>query len=72
MAKVPEEVIVEGVTDKNVGTVMPTEVTVPPPADEAIVIVPLPLVTEMPEPAVIVALESAPVAVLPISNWPSV
>ena len=28
-AKVPEVVIVDGVTDKNVGTLMPTDVTVP-------------------------------------------
>lgn len=29
IAKVPEVVMLAGVTDKNVGTVIPTEVTVP-------------------------------------------
>jgi hypothetical protein len=67
-AKVPEVEMLEGVTDKNAGTVMPTEVTEPPPPVAAIEIDPLPLVTEMPEPAVMVALDKPPVAVLPISN----
>jgi hypothetical protein len=67
-AKVPEEVMVDGVTERNAGSVRPTEVTVPPPPVAAIEIDPLPLVTEMPEPAVMVALDNPPVAELPMSN----
>jgi hypothetical protein len=50
-AKVPEVEMLAGVTDKNAGTVIPTEVTVPPPpAVAAMVIVPLPFVILIPEP----------------------
>ena len=39
-AKVPLEVIGEPVTDKNAGTVMATEVTVPPAAGVAEIVIP--------------------------------
>jgi hypothetical protein len=67
-AKVPEEVMVEGVTERKAGSVRPTEVTVPPPPVAAIEIDPLPFVMDIPEPAVIVALESPPVPELPMSS----
>ena len=66
-ANVPLDVIGEPVTDKNVGTVIATDVTVPPPED-AIVMVPVPLVIVIPEPAVNVAFVSVLPVVLPISN----
>ena len=60
--------MVEGETDRNAGTDMPTEVTVPPLPVAAMEIDPLPFVIEMPDPAEMVALVRPPVAVLPISN----
>jgi hypothetical protein len=44
----------------------------PPPPVEAIVIAPEPLVTEIPVPAVIVALVNVLPVVFPIRSWPSV
>jgi hypothetical protein len=49
-----------------------TDVTEPPPAVDAMVIVPLPFVTVMPDPAVSVALVRVLPVLLPISNCPSV
>jgi hypothetical protein len=48
------------------------EVTVPVPPVAAMVIDPVPFVTEMPEPAVIVALVSVLPVVFPIRSWPLV
>jgi hypothetical protein len=45
-----------------------TEVTEPPPPDVAMVIEPLPLVMDIPEPAVSVALVRLVVELLPINN----
>ena len=72
-SKDPEVVIGELATEiRPPVNVWPTEVTVPPPLVEAMVIDPPPLVMEMPDPAVSVDLVSVLPVVLPISNWPSV
>ena len=70
---VPDVVIGEPV---KVSPVVPpdaaTDVTVPAPAVDAIVIEPVPFVIEMPVPAVKVALVNVLPALLPMSNCPSV
>jgi hypothetical protein len=70
-AIVPELVTGELVTVKPVGIDSPTEVTVPPELDDAMVIAPFPLVMVTFDPAVKVALVNPP-AVLPMRSWPSV
>lgn len=73
IAKVPLVVTGEPVTERKAGTVAATLVTVPVPAPvAAMVIEPLPLVTLMPVPAVIVALVRVLPVLLPMSNCPSV
>ena len=66
-ANVPVVVIGEPDTDRNEGTDIATELTVPLVV-AAILIVPVPLVIDMPVPAVNVALVSVLPVVLPISN----
>ena len=68
----PEDVTVPDRVMPLTEPVPPTEVTVPPGLDDAMVIEPLPLVMVMFEPAVKVALLSVLPDELPISNWPSV
>jgi len=70
-ASVPELVIGEPVTERNAGTDIATDVTVPLFV-AAILIVPVPLVIAMPVPAVNVALVNVLPVVLPISNCPLV
>ena len=71
-ANVPDVVIGLPDTDKNAGTVMSTLVTEPPPAVEAMVIDPVPLVIDIPDPAVRVVFVRVLPVLLPINNSPFV
>lgn len=78
-ARVPANVMVPDVVIGLPETVRPvvppdraTDVTVPEPPVEAMVIEPAPLVMEIPEPAVRVDFVSVLPVVLPISSWPFV
>ena len=72
---VPEVVITDVLKTKIEGSDKPTLVTVPllvPPVEAAIVIVPLPFVMVMFDPAVSVDFVNEPVELLPIKSCPSV
>lgn len=70
-SKVPLEVIGEPVTDRNEGTVIATEVTVPPAAGVAEIVIP-PAVLEMLTFVPAVKLASVYPEPLPIASWPLV